>query len=164
MSMIGNLRALSDTTLQNLLISPENIQDFLYAEDTEAGADHIDLDKSWHTIHFVLTGRTWDGDFPLGFLVSAGTLVGKEDVGYGPARGFSSRAVSAINDALLEITDEEFVKRFSVAALKEAEVYPSFGHASDEEERPYFLENFQSLRLFVSRAAEQKKALLVYIN
>ena len=163
--MIGNLRAVSDDVLHKLLASPLTIQDFLYPEEEEEGtADHTDLDKACHTIHFVLTGSAWEGDFPLGFLVSAGTPVGDEDVGYGPARAFRSDEVFAIHGAISEVSDIEFSRRFSVAALKEADVYPSFGHASDEEERPYFLEYFQILKAFVARASDQKLGLLVYVN
>ena len=164
MSMIGNLRAVDDDVLQDLLASPAKIQDFLYSEEAEDGADHTDLDKAWHTIHFVLTGSTWEGDFPQGFLVSAGTPVGEEDVGYGPARAFQSAEVCEIHAVLSQVSDDDFSKRFSVTALKEADVYPSFGHASDEEERPYFLEYFQILKAFVARASAQKKGLLVYVN
>ena len=164
MSMIGNLRAVGDDTLKELLASPAKIQDFLYSDESESGADHADLDKAWHTIHFVLTGSAWGGDFPLGFLVSAGVPVGEEDVGYGPARAFRSDEVRAIHVALSKVSDEEFGKRFSVSALKDADIYPSFGHSSDDEERPYFLEYFQILRTFVARASEQKKGLLVYVN
>lgn len=164
MSMIGNLRAVSDGTLQELLASPPKIQDFLYSEEAEESEDHTDLDKAWHTIHFVLTGSSWEGDFPLGFLVSAGAPVGEEDVGYGPARAFRSDEVQAIQAALANVSDAEFTRRFSVASLKEADIYPSFGLTSDEEERPYFLEYFQILKAFVARAAAQKKALLVYVN
>jgi hypothetical protein len=164
MSMIGNLRAVSDDVLHDLLASPPKIQDFLYSEDVESGEDHTDLDKAWHTIHFVLTGSAWEGDFPLGFLVSAGVPVGEEDVGYGPARAFRSDEVRAIHASLSAVSDAEFGRRFSVAAMKEADIYPSFGHASDEEERPYFLGYFQVLKAFVERAAEQNKALLVYVN
>ena len=164
MSMIGNLRIVSDDVLHDLLASPSKIQDFLYSEESEAGDDHTDLDKAWHSIHFVLNGSAWEGDFPLGFLVSAGVPVGEEDVGYGPARAFLSHEVCAIHAALTAISDSEFSGRFSVAAMKEADIYPSFGVASDEEELPYFLQYFQILKAFVARAAMQKKALLVYIN
>src|SRR5688500_3908306 len=130
MSMIGNLRAVSDDALQELLSSPSKIQDLLYSEEAEDSADHTDLDKAWHTIHSVLTGSAWEGDFLLGFLVSTGASVGEEDVGYGPARAFRADEVQAIHAALSRVSDDDFVRRFSVSALKEADIYPSFGHAS----------------------------------
>lgn len=164
MSMIGNLRAVDDGVIQALLVSPAGIHDLLYPESGEESADHVDLDKAWHAIHFVLTGSAWEGDFPLGFLVSAGTPVGEEDVGYGPARAFRSNEVQAINTALMQVRDDDFRQRFSVSAQKAADIYPSGGHRSDDEERPYFLEYFQTLKAFVTRIAHEKKGLLVYIN
>ena len=75
MSMIGNLRAVDDGTIDSLLADPEAIQDFVHPDDEEPSVEHLDIDKAWHTIHHVLTGATWDGDFPLGFLVSCGTPI-----------------------------------------------------------------------------------------
>jgi len=57
-----------------------------------------------HGIHFLLTGTAWEGDFPLAFIVRGGREVG--DVGYGPARIFTSDEVQAIANALRPITRE----------------------------------------------------------
>jgi Domain of unknown function (DUF1877) len=42
-----------------------------------------DLDKSWHGIHYLLTGTASGGVAPVNFLVAGGRPVGKLDVGYG---------------------------------------------------------------------------------
>lgn len=168
MSMIGNLRAVDDATLQALLASPDTIQEFLYPDDGEDdAAEQNDLDKAWHAIHFILTGSAWEGEFPLNFLVSGGTPVGDEDVGYGPARAFTSEEVWQIEAALSRVSETDFRGRFSLVKMREADIYPSFGDASDDEmeaELSYVLENFRSLKEFVARSAGQGRALLVYIN
>ena len=51
----------------------------------EEGAEE-DLDKSWHGIHYLMTGSVWGSDSPLDFLISGGTNVGDIDLGSGPAR------------------------------------------------------------------------------
>lgn len=47
--------------------------------------DEVDLDKSWHGLHFLFTGTAWEGEEPACFLVLGGEGIGN-DVGYGPAR------------------------------------------------------------------------------
>lgn len=163
MSMIGNLRAANDDTINKLLGEPAGIHDFLYTEDAEA-ADTIDLDKAWHTIHFILTDSAWEGDFPHGFLVSTGTPIGEEDVGYGPARAFLSHEVKVIRSTLDTLSEEQFRARFSVEKMKKADIYPSFGHSSDEEEIPYFLEYFLTLKEFVAKTAAAGRGLIIYVN
>ena len=48
-----------------------------------APTEEIDLDKSWHGIHFLLTGAAWEGERPLNFLILGGEEVGDIDVGHG---------------------------------------------------------------------------------
>jgi hypothetical protein len=125
MSMIGNLARITDEQLQGLYQRPAAIHEMLYpdvqiAKPARQGffsrllgrkalgqkivsagglqnGDQIDLDKAWHTLHFLFTGSAWDGEFPHGFLVSCGRPVGDVDVGYGPARGFTSAEVAQIS-------------------------------------------------------------------
>jgi hypothetical protein len=164
MSMIGHLRSVDDRVIDAVLATPSTVHGVVHPDDEPDGSEHLDIDKAWHTIHYVLAGDTWGGDFPYGFLVLCGSSVGDEDVGYGPARVFRSEEVARIASVVGQIDDETFRERFSVDRLKEAHVYPSFGHASDEEEIPYFLSYFQRLRAFVQTAAQLKKGLIVYID
>jgi len=162
--MIGHLRAVDDHIIDGVLAAPDTIHEIVHPDEEEGGTEHLDIDKSWHTIHYVLAGETWGGDLPLGFLVAGGAAVGEEDVGYGPARAFRPAEVSEIAAAVSAISDATFRERFSVERLKEADVYPSFGHASDEEEIPYFLDYFQQVRSFVQVAAQHKKGLIIYVD
>src|SRR5687768_1443031 len=150
MSMIGRLRRASDEEVSRLLEHPREIGAFLYPGDFEArggetggggsapagggdeggggasegGAADLDIEKSWHGIHFVLTGSDWGGASPLNFLVSGGAEVGDEDVGYGPARAFTSGEVRAIHEALAQLSPEGFARRVNLEALLEAGIYP----------------------------------------
>lgn len=164
MSMIGNVRAVSDEVIDRLLANPEDVHGVVHPEEVKEDGDYLYLDKSWHAIHYVLAGDTWGGDFPWGFLVSCGTPIGEEDVGYGPARAFRAEEVALLAPAIASIDEANFRSRFSVERMKEADIYPSFGAASDEEELPYFLENFRHLRTFLQRAVSLKKGIIVYVD
>jgi hypothetical protein len=78
-------------------------------------ADELDVDKAWQGLHFLFTGDAWSGEPPLDFIGSGGTEVGEADVGYGPARAFTSAEVREISAALDDITRDELAPRFEPA-------------------------------------------------
>lgn len=167
MSMIGNLRRATDAEVARLLANPEEIGTFLYGEPDgyEDRAD-VDLDKAWHGIHFVLTGSKWGGEPPLNFLVSGGTEIGDEDVGYGPARAFTSAEVRRIHEALTAIPPEEFQRRINLGVLAEAGIYPDVWDRADERDSniEYLASNYATLRSYVETLARDALGMLVYIN
>jgi hypothetical protein len=171
MSMIGCLRRLGDRDLARLLAEPELILDYLDSDGEEANGSFgphadIDVDKAWHGIHFLLTGSAWEGEFPLSFLVRGGAEVGDEDVGYGPARGFDSAQVRAIAKALAPIDGEALGDRFDPAAMTRAEIYPEIWDRDSEEDDivEYLVDSYETLRDFVTAAAEAGEALLVWVS
>src|SRR5512135_1798793 len=107
MSMIGNFLRISTHKVAALRADPSGIQRVLYPQsdgDTMMSDDvHLDVDKAWNGIHFLLTGDAQHGTPPLGFIVG-GKPLGDIDVGYGPARGFDAAEVRAIADALRPLT------------------------------------------------------------
>jgi hypothetical protein len=175
MGMIGNLRRLSDADLDRLLASPAKISPYLYEgeddEEDEVDQDFgshadIDIDKAWHGLHFLLTGESETGTFPLGFLLAGGTAVGEEDVGYGPARGFRSPQVKQIAAALGSIDRATLAARFDWQKLARAKIYPDIWGRRDQEalNLEYLLDAFDTVRDFLTGAAEAGEALLVYLN
>jgi Domain of unknown function (DUF1877) len=174
MSMIGNLRRTTDARLDALLADPESIVAYLYPEEaeedakeeqTEAFAD-LEIDKSWHGIHFLLTGTAWEGDAPLNFIATGGEEVGDVDLGYGPARVFKSAEVKAIAAALAPLTAEVLKKRFDPSLMTRLEIYPTIWdrpHEADDN-LEYLLESYEQLRAFVAGAAENDEGLIVFMN
>ncbi|NLG84732.1 MAG: YfbM family protein [Firmicutes bacterium] len=168
MSMIGNLRRLSEADRQRLFEAPHEITSYLYENPPKGDGPFRDLeiDKVWHGIHYLLTGSAWEGESPLGFLVNGGTAVGDEDVGYGPARGFSAKEVRAIAEALAGIDAATLRARFDSQAMMEAGIYPLVWDRplTEDDTLGYLLEYFEQLREFIAGAAAAGDALLVYIN
>ena len=167
MSMIGNFRMSTDEEIRSLLADPDRIEAVLYPGE-ESGIDattEFDVDKAWHAIHFLLCGQQWEGQPPLDFIVSGGTPVGELDVGYGPARVFSSSELSEIVGALEPITAAELKSRFSAAAFAEHEIYPEIWDEPESEclDR-YVLDYFDRLKQFLQRAHAAGRALIVYLN
>ena len=167
MSMIGNFLALPDEELQALFADPSRVEQLLYESLLGGGSngkgDELEIDKSWHGLHFLLTGSAWEGSFPLNFIVAGGQDVG-DDLGYGPARGLTSTEVLQVDAALAPLTPDELGQRFDAQRMTELQIYPDGWSHDPDGEREYLLDFYADLRAFVRRTAEQRHALLVYLS
>lgn len=195
MSMICNLRRASVEDVEHLLEAPERISRFLYGEDADmppsAGGgllsrlfggtpkpppppvewrpredgDEVDLEKSWHGLHFLFTGTAWHGDEPANFLVLGGEAIGDVDVGYGPARAFLPDDVTELARFLATLDADELRRRFDPARMTQLKIYPEIWKAEEADETfGYLLEGFDTLREFVVEAREAGDAIVIYIN
>lgn len=171
MSMIGNFRLVEAQELERLLAEPEAIENLLCADDDEAGdgapdSTQLDIDKAWHGLHFLFTGTAWEGKPPLNFIAGGGQEVGDVDVGYGPARAFTSAEVKEISAALTGLSTADLRKRFDPAKMMKLQIYPEIWDrdAADDDTLAYLLEYFEQLKAFLAHGAERNFALLVYLN
>ena len=124
-----------------------------------------DLDKAWHGIHYLLTGTAWEGTEPLNFIVCGGTEVGDVDVGYGPARVFSSDDVKSISTALSDLDDRALRERFNPEEMIRLEIYPEIWDRApdDDDTLEYCMENVAYLRRFLSDAVSNSMGIALYI-
>lgn len=158
MSMIGCFLRLSQTDLDELIASPETISEHLNIDHDPPG---MDVDKAWHGIHFVLAGKAWEGEHPLGSAVIGGIEIG-EDVGYGPARYLTRERVQEVAAALELFTAEEFAERFDAEALENNGIYPEIWDEG-EEALEYLQNSFEALRAYYLAAAANGEAMLLYL-
>jgi len=113
MGMVGCFAAVNSDTQKKMRSDPSLIEGFLYPDDGDGEPENsIDVDKSWHGIHFVLTGRSDGGEGPLAMAVLGGDEVG-DDVGYGPARFLAPGQVKEVAAALETLTIDDFKARFN---------------------------------------------------
>ena len=124
-----------------------------------------DIDKSWHGIHFLLTGEADEGNPPLNFLIAGGTEVGDEDVGYGPARAYTSAETKAIASALAALSDEELRRRYVPDAMMKAEIYPEIWDRTPPEDDPlgYLMEYVKVIRETLADLTARGHGMLVYL-
>ncbi|MBI5302699.1 MAG: YfbM family protein [Chloroflexi bacterium] len=141
----------------------EQPAELLLAEDEIAD---IDIDKAWHGLHYMLTKSAWEGEAPLNFLVKGGGEVGDIDVGYGPARVFTSDDVHKINAALKPIDGEFLKSRFDPIEMTKLEIYPDIWERNPEEDDTfgYCEEYFGVLKSFVEQAAERNLGLVICLS
>jgi hypothetical protein len=161
MSMICELFIVPEQAGKRVLANPKGIHQLL---GSFAQSDSVSLEKSWHGIHFVLTGSAWEGDPPLNVIAGGGVPVGQEDVGYGPARYVDPAQVRELDRALEAISEEEFSRRFDPAALEEAEIYPRIWDEPLEDLRHEYWTYLEEMKQLVHRAAQQGHGLLIAVR
>ena len=162
MSMTACLMTLPEAELNSLLQNPDTIKNVI----EKGEATIFDLDKSWHGIHFLLTGSAQGGEEPLCYLIEGGHAVGDIDVGSGPARALKPDQVAAFDAALNKITEKEFRTRFNPEKMRQAEIYPSIWDrpAEEDDSLQYLVEYLSDLKTFVREAKEHKQGILVWLS
>ena len=163
MSMIGNFVTVEPDQLDAFIANPKLITPFLYPEDGSEPANHLDVDKTWHAIHYTLNKKAWDGEEPLSLVVLGGQTLG-EDVGYGPTRYLSPSQVKAVARALSAVTPEIHSGQFDLSAMNTADIYPQIWESDSAEALEYVLQYYHLLRSFYQAASERGDAMLIYLN
>ena len=119
----------------------------------------LELDKSWHTLHFLLAGSAEPTDSPLGRAVLGGKEIGP-DLGYGPARLLNASEVREVASALAAVSPEHLAQRFDLEMMIAAKIYA----CRDRGELDLAQECFARLKAFYAESAADGKCMLLYIR
>jgi hypothetical protein len=118
----------------------------------------LDLQKSWHILHYAFTGQA-DPDGSAGGALLAGDDVG-EDMGYGPPRVLGPQGTKAFADFLARQTVESLQARLDHPAMKAADIYAL---PNAEQTRQEIAAYFPPLRDYVLAAAAKNNGLLLWL-
>ena len=119
----------------------------------------LSLEKSWHSLHYLLTGSAHEVDSPLGNAILGGKEIGP-DLGYGPARFLGAAQVREVSSALNSISKDDLAQRFDLNAMLVAKIYA----CGDEEELELAQHYFEHLVKYYAEAAKRGDAMLLYIE
>jgi Domain of unknown function (DUF1877) len=113
----------------------------------------------------LLTGTAEEGVPPANFLVSGGREVGDVEVGYGPARGLTSRETRAARDLLNSTEDDELGRRFNPEDMLAKKIYPDIwaGDPAEQDTLGYLIEHVRSLRGFLNQATDAGLGVVLYL-
>jgi hypothetical protein len=155
--------------LVRLKQSPDTITAFLY-EDLDGDntsrvlSDRcLDIDKTWHIIHFLLTGTLEGGEWPLSGAVLGGTPLCPSEIGYGSIRYLTPHEVSEVAAALALIPPDDLAQRLDLETLQELNIYPGVG-TSTADELDYILPYYSDLIDFFQEAGEVGDAIMLFQN
>jgi hypothetical protein len=124
----------------------------------------VSLEKSWHGLHFLLTGSAWEGDGPLAFLLGENEVIPDSDTGYGPVRVLDADRVQQVHAALTELSDTELWSRFDADRMSEESIYPQIWDESESDLKQEYLMYFRELKALVAKAAAQGDSLAVILS
>lgn len=165
MGMIGCFAAVDANTQQRLVDDPLLIEGFLYPDGGESEpANYIDVDKAWHGIHFLLTGKADGGVGPAGLAILGGEPIG-DDVGFGPARLLLPNEVRSVSSALTALDIETLRSRYIPGDMAKADIYPTeIWEREGDEAFDYLVKNYRSLVKFYADAASRGDGILLWLS
>lgn len=123
----------------------------------EPDEEGLSLEKSWHSLHYLLTGTAGEAPPPLGNAVLGGAAIG-EDMGYGPARFLTSEQVREVATALSGVNIEHLAQRFD--AMPSADIYA----CADEDDFEDMQHYFEQLVRYYTDAAAGGSAMILWID
>jgi hypothetical protein len=121
----------------------------------------LEVEKSWHGLHFVLTGDPWKGSGALSLVVMGGTEVG-EDSGYGRPHYVNPFQVVQASTALDRMTDAEFEQKVRNTNFSGKDIY-CYDDKLTREDIEELIHYFKQVRQFFHDAAERSNGILVGI-
>jgi len=127
----------------------------------------LDLEKSWHMLHYLFTGHVDAADAP-GDTLMTGDDIG-DDVGYGPCR-LHEAAETAAFAAFLKTQDlARLQARINLREMTQLQVYgmprgPDADAVYEGELRAEVAVYFPRLRDYVAAAADKHDGLLLWVS
>ena len=116
------------------------------------------MEKTFHALHWLITGHAWGGEAPLANAVLGGTEYGP-DLGYGKVRYLEPEKVNEVAPALGFLTVEILLSRWNVKAMKAAKIYA----VADKDGREECAIRYPHLQAYYAQAVRQREAMLSYI-
>lgn len=167
MSMIGNYFMTDKAMIDKIQNNQLSLADLIYNNDAADEENHLDIDKTWHAIHFTLTGELYndgDNDALINKLIFANNPVNDEDMGYGPANLLTNEEVKMLADSISAVTEENFRSRFDVQEMLENDIYPVIDGEDEAGFFQYVWSYFTEVQQFFQKAAQKDAWILFYIN
>ena len=129
---------------------------------------HLDLDKAWQPLHFLLTGTAWEGEEPGCYLVRGGEELSDDELGYSSIRALTPDHVSRFDSFLRNVSHEMLRRRFDYQKMVTLEIYskPRSGAkaGSHDDEVGPLLETFDALQWFVAITSKGGDGAIVYLT
>jgi hypothetical protein len=160
MGMYCGLYKVPSSEVDKLLKSSGLVTDRINSEPTDGS--YLSLEKSWHGLHYLLTGSPWGGQLPLSFILTGGVEIGP-DLDYGRARLLSADFVRDLDSSLSGLTVDELWKRFDPEQMSKEKIYPEIWDEPEEELRDEYGWYFNDLKSFVRDARSQDNSIIIVV-
>lgn len=186
--MLCQLQAASEAEARALIADPSDIQLFLsgYAlEPTKSGwwvrlsgrsaapapvrswdepstNDCLDLDESWHVLHYIFSRDPWAGELPQATLLRGGRELGDIDVGYGPARIYAPQELREFSAFLATLTQHNFLDDVSASGLHDSDI-DGVCHNEDTADLEPLWDYIADLRGFLGEVIARNRWVILHL-
>ena len=161
MSMCELIMRLSKAQLDQILVDHDY---FWTLRNQWRDTDHcIDIDKTWHAIHYLFTNSEWGGLAPARWIIHGEIPIPELDGGYGPACYLEPSQVSKVNDLLKSVSEDGLRKMYDPHKLDSAGIYPNIWYRESDSEFEYLSHHYKKLRTLYQKAAEAEEYVLMVI-
>ena len=150
---------ITPSQLDELKLSDEAVDALICGEEGAIDAECLDIDKTWHAIHFLLTGEPEGGKFPLSFAIMEGHTIAEDFID--GATYLFPKEVEAVSEALSALPDELVYNRYDSEEFSMTDIYRG---PWDESVRNEVIKDYQELKKFFSGAASERNAILRHIG
>jgi len=155
MGMIIYLQRATPDELAQLKASPDRWDEFEFKHSE----DVVDFDKSWHALHFMLTGEAEGTGNPLGIIVEDGEEFGVGS--HGNVTWISPERMRAFNAALRALDDDTLASRYDPAAMVAQDIYLADMFANEGQGAlDYVLESVPVLRKLAASCASARDGVI----
>lgn len=120
----------------------------------------IDIEKAWHGLHFLFTGKSDEAKTPACYMMNGGEDVDDE----GLLRAIRPEHVKSFADFLDGLTPEILAKRYDPRRMVELEIYPEIWDrepGGGDDPLKWLLDYFVEVKSFVKRAAAAGDGLVI---
>ena len=126
--------------------------------------DELRIDKSWHGLHFLLTGRLDGGAPPISRAILGGKVVPDRRglMGFGPGHKLTPVEVREVSGVLAILNAADLVSRYDADEMRRNEAY-AMGVPPDED-REYLSVYYEKVRSFYAEAASKQSGMLIYLR
>jgi hypothetical protein len=168
MSMIGNYRRITSEYLSELQNNSDALAS-LISSDKDSHTDstrYLNIEKTWHAIHLLLTGSDSAGEYPLRKAVLGGELLSSSyDILLDfPICFLMPCEVQEVAHALSQISSSELRERFDPLKLAAASIYPRIWWNRGADMLDSIVQYYSKLVRFFQDAARFNNAILFYIT
>jgi hypothetical protein len=155
------LQSIPREQFQALLENSVLVDDLLNDDERYAMLHrHLDIGKSWHGIHYLLTGSAAAVAGPLSYAILGGTRILKDGKPISTSY-LSPEQVRALASALDLTSAADLRERFDPNAMKAHAIYPTvIWKENPDDELEILLDDFQRLVAFYRTNANRGDAVL----
>lgn len=158
MGIIANYTSVTADELKKLQNMEVDTWDFLNNNE-----NHIDIEKSWDVLKYILTGSSritgniLDNIVPMSFK----NIVNDEDMGMGPAVYIEPEIVKEMFQKLDNITEEEFKSRIDVDKMSKESILSGWDFKDIFD---YSYSYFKILKEFFKKSAENGNYIVTWLD